>query len=273
MVLVRYFSIISRVSRSLASGGLLRYYVFMSIRETPIVNSEYYHIFNRGNGKNKIFLDNEDYLRFIKLLYLCNSNKSINFRTDIVEKKISAWDFERGDTLVSIGAWVLMPNHFHIYLTGSRSKASGRISGRKNNSIIIFLQKLSTAYAKYFNAKYKRTGSLFEGKFKSVNIKGDIQAKYLFSYIHLNPIKLIQSNWKENGIKNIQKTFDFLDSYKWSSFHFFKGKKLLENVIINIKDFPDYFKTVKSFNEEILEWFSDGLPEALLLEDQKELLR
>ena len=238
----------------------------MSIRKVPILGSEYYHIYNRGNGKNKIFLDNEDYLRFVKLLYLCNSSKNINFRTDIVEKNISVWDFERGDTIVSIGAWVLMPNHFHIYITGSkssRSKASG-----KNDSISIFLQKLSTAYAKYFNTKYKRTGSLFEGKFKAVHIKDDIQAKYLFSYIHLNPIKLIQSDWKENGIKDPQKAFQFLDSYKWNSFNYFKGKKLSENLIINIKDFPNYFENIESFDEEILEWLTNSLPEARLLEER-----
>ncbi len=223
----------------------------MSIRKTPILNGEYYHVYNRGNNKNRIFLSDEDYLRFVKLLYLCNSTKNINFRTDIIEKKISAWDFERGDTLVSIGAWVLMPNHFHIYITNSRSKASGG----DDNSIVIFLQKLGTAYAKYFNAKHKRTGSLFEGKFKSIHVKDDIQSKYLFSYIHLNPIKLVQSNWKENGIKNLRKALDFLNSYRWSSFHCFKGKKLPENSVINIKDFPDYFKIIGSFDKEILDWF------------------
>lgn len=227
----------------------------MGIRKTPLLNNEYYHIYNRGNSKKEIFLDNDDYLRFIKLLYLCNSNKKINFRTDIVEKNISAWDFDRENPLVSIGAWVLMPNHFHLYLTGSRSLASGE----NNNTIIIFLQKLSTAYAKYFNAKYKHTGSLFEGKFKSVHIQDDIQAKYLFSYIHLNPIKLIQYDWKDNGINDSQSALNFLDEYKWSSFHYFKGKKLLENNIINIDDFPNYFKEQDSFENEILEWFSRSL--------------
>src|SRR3989344_8793587 len=139
----------------------------MSIRKTPILNGEYYHIYNRGNSKKRIFFNDEDYLRFIKLLYLCNSDKNINFRTDIIEKKIDAWNFEKGCPIVSIGAWVLMPNHFHIYITSSRSLASGKF----NNAIVIFLQKLGTAYAKYFNAKYKRAGSLFEGKFKSVHVE------------------------------------------------------------------------------------------------------
>ena len=227
----------------------------MSVRKLPILGSEYYHIYNRGNSKNKIFLDEEDYLRFTKLLYLCNSTKKINFRTDIIEKKISAWDFEKGESIVSIGAWVLMPNHFHIYITGSRSLASGKIE----NVITVFLQKLSTAYAKYFNVKYKHTGSVFEGKFKAVHIKDEIQAKYLFSYIHLNPVKLIQSDWKENGIRDIQSVLNFLNQYKWSSFNSFKGKKLAENAILNIKDFPDYFEDTESFDKEILEWFSRSL--------------
>ena len=230
----------------------------MSIRKTPILDTEYYHIFNRGNSKKEIFLDEDDYSRFIKLLYLCNSKKNINFRTDIVERNISAWDFEKGDSLVSIGAWVLMPNHFHLYITGSRSLASGETI-EVEKAIVIFLQKLSTAYAKYFNAKYKHTGSLFEGKYKAIHVENDIQAKYLFSYIHLNPIKLIQSNWKENGIDNIENALEFLDSYKWSSFHFYKGKNFKENLIINSNDFPNYFGESNSFEDEIIDWFSRSL--------------
>jgi len=227
----------------------------MSIRKIPILNSEYYHVYNRGNSKQKIFLDEEDYLRFVKLLYLCNSDEKINFRTDITEKGIDAWNFERGKTLVSIGSWVLMPNHFHLYITGSRSLASGE----HNNAIIVFVQKLSTAYAKYFNAKHSHTGSLFEGKFKAVHVKDDIQSKYLISYIHLNPMKLIQPDWKENGIKDFKLALNFLSSYRWSSFNYYKGKELQENAIINSKDFPNYFDKNEDFEKEIFEWFSRSL--------------
>src|SRR3989344_8082580 len=89
----------------------------MSIRKTEFVLGEYYHIYNRGNSKQKIFLDDQDRERFLKLLYLYNSKISIDFREDIVKKKINAWDFEKGDSIVNIGAWVLMPNHFHIYFS------------------------------------------------------------------------------------------------------------------------------------------------------------
>ena len=89
----------------------------MALRKENFVLGEYYHLYNRGNSKQSIFLDDEDKNRFLKLMYLCNSDKSINFRDDIVERKIDAWDFDRGDEIISIGAWVLMPNHFHLIIS------------------------------------------------------------------------------------------------------------------------------------------------------------
>ncbi|MBI3306137.1 transposase [Candidatus Nomurabacteria bacterium] len=181
----------------------------MSIRKTDFVEGEYYHIYNRGNSKQKIFLDNKDRERFLKLLYLCNSKQRIDFNNDIIKRKINAWDFEKGEPIINIGAWVLMPNHFHLYVT---PKTEALLPS--GNAITDFMHRVLTAYSKYFNARQQRIGSLFEGKFKSVHITKDTQAKYLFSYIHLNPIKLIDSKWKEKGIKNKKEVFKFLNSYK-----------------------------------------------------------
>jgi putative transposase len=234
----------------------------MALRKTPLVSGEYYHIYNRGNSKQKIFLDREDYIRFVKLLYLCNSNKNINFRTDIVEKKIDTWKFDREEKIVNIGAWVLMPNHFHIYITESSISPS---SGNESK-IASFMRKISTAYVKYFNAKYKRTGSLFEGKFKSTHITDDVQAKYLFSYIHLNPIKLIQKDWKDSGLRDKENALKFLNKYKWSSYLDYLGTKRNENLILDTDKFPDYFQTKDKFQLEIIDWISRRFPEVLLLE-------
>lgn len=225
----------------------------MAYRKVPLVAGEYFHIYNRGNSKQDIFLNKEDRERFVKLLYLSNSKKGINFRDDIVDKKIDALDFKRGDTLVSIGSWVLMPNHFHIYVTSPISPIPG-IGEEDSGNITLFMNKLSLSYAKYFNRKYKRTGALFEGPFKSVHIEDDNQAKYLFSYIHLNPIKLIDSTWKVNGIKNKDKIFEYLNNYKWSSYDDHRGILRPENKILQLKDFPDYFSNIKDFNSEILSW-------------------
>lgn len=229
----------------------------MTYRKVSLSSGEYFHIFNRGNSKQKIFLDEKDRERFVKLLYLSNSKKSVNFRDDIVSQKIDAFDFDRGETLVSIGAWVLMPNHFHIYLTsptpGVGDEEMKRNEENKSN-ITLFVHKLCMSYVKYFNKKYDRTGALFEGPFKSVHIENDGQAKYLFSYIHLNPLKLIDPNWKENINKNIDITLKYLDNYNWSSYNDYYGILRKENKILQRKDFPDYFSDIKSFKSEIFSW-------------------
>lgn len=225
----------------------------MAIRKISFAQNEFYHIYNRGNSKQKIFLDESDYKHFVKCLFVCNTKKNFKFRDDISSLKINAFDFERGEPIVSIGAWVLMPNHFHIYLR-INPHMSDMWKDENKNAISEFMRKLSTAYVKYFNTKYKHTGSLFEGPFKSTYIKNDNQAKYLFSYIHLNPIKLIDPLWKENGITNIPNSLEFLSKYKWSSYIDYLNKNREESKILDLNNFPDYFSNIEDFNKEIMLW-------------------
>lgn len=226
-------------------------------RKENFVEGEFYHLYNRGNSKQNIFLDNQDRNRFVKMLYLANSRKGINFKDDIVKKKINAWDFDRGEPIVSIGAWVLMPNHFHILITISSPKSDFELKQKlKKNAISTFMQKIFTSYSKYFNTKYKRTGGLFETNFKSSYVDTDKYSKYIFSYIHLNPVKLVDSGWKENGIRNIEKVKKFLENYEWSSYQDYLGKKREQNKILSKKDFPKYFADPKIFKNEIFEWLS-----------------
>jgi len=215
----------------------------MSIRKKPLVFGEYYHIYNRGNSKQKIFHDQEDYFRFLSLLYACNSVN--NFRIQILNKNESPYDFDRGVLLVNIGAYCLMPNHFHILITQT-----------KKGSISKFMQKLTTAYVMYYNKKYERTGGLFEGRFKAEHADSDNYLKYLFSYIHLNPIKLIDKEWKEQGIRNKKEALEYLNNYQYSSYVDYLGKERIQNKILNRKAFPNYFPNRKEFSKEIFEWIS-----------------
>lgn len=218
---------------------------------------EFYHIYNRGNNKQDIFFSEDDYDRFAKLLYLCNTSKNIKFREDIVEKDIDAYDFERGEPLVSIGAWALMPNHFHLYLTSPRSDlGEGEVGSGQISLISTFAKKLCVAYSMYVNKKYSRTGSLFGSRFKSIRISDENHAKYLFSYIHLNPVKIIDPMWKTRGISDKDKTIEFLNKYKWSSYGEYKGINRKESVIIDPEKFPDYFRDKKVFECEIFEWLN-----------------
>lgn len=213
----------------------------MSVRKIPFVFGEYYHIYNRGNSKQTIFHNVENYDRFIKLIFLSNGKE--NFKVHLTGNDV--YNFNRGEQLVDIGAYCLMPNHFHLLLTQT-----------KTGSISKFLQKLSTGYSMYYNNKYERTGTLFEGKFKSEHINNDRHLKYLFSYIHLNPVKLIDKDWKEAGIKNKNIAFKFLKQYPFSSYLDYIGDNRQQKEIINKKAFPNYFPTINQFEREIFEWLS-----------------
>jgi len=219
----------------------------MSIRKVSFVPGEYYHIYNRGNSKQKIFHDKADHERFVGLLYACNSQE--NFKIFNLPKGQGLFDLETKKQLVNIGAYVLMPNHFHILIT----------EGEEGN-ISKFMQKISTAYVMYYNKKYERTGGLFEGKFKSEHAGNDTYLKYLFSYIHLNPLKLINKNWKEKGIHNKKEALEYLLSYKYSSYLDYMGVERIQNIILNLKAFPKYFPNKRSFTTEIFDWISYNDP-------------
>ena len=221
----------------------------MSIRKISFVQEEFHHLYNRGNDKRKIFHDEQDYKYFIKLLYLSNSQSNFkSYNLDRI-KNFDVFSLENKDPIVSIGAYVLMPNHFHLLITQ-----------KSDNGISKFMQKLCTAYAMYYNKKYKRTGSLFEGKFKSQHLNTDNYLRYIFSYIHLNPIKLIQKDWKEKGIIDFNKSIKFLNDYRYSSYVDYEQNFIRkESKIINKNSFPDYFPTQQIFKKEIFDWLKYNL--------------
>jgi putative transposase len=112
-----------------------------------------------------------------------------------------------------------MPNHIHLL-----------IRQVKDDGIKKFMIKVGTGYARYFNVKYSRKGYLFQNRFRSVHIKDDRQFQIIFRYIHANPISLIESGWKEDGIKNPKKITKFLEKYKWSSYQDYIGIKNFPSV-------------------------------------------
>lgn len=206
----------------------------MATRRDALIIGEYYHLYDRGVEKRKIFQCADDYRHFIFLMYICNTEKSIVLRD--IDK-----DFDRGETIVDIGAYCLMPNHFHILL---KEKTEGGISN--------YMLKLLTAYSMYFNKKYKRTGRLFESVFKSSHVDNDRYLKYLYSYIHLNPAKLIDKNWRENSDKNRKVLLEFIFSYKYSSLNHYLNPG--NNKILEPEQFPAYFLRPEDHRKELFEW-------------------
>lgn len=214
-------------------------------RSIDISIDEFYHLYNRGVDKRTVFMDIEDYERFVALLYLANSTISVHISNYQGLTLIELLTIERGETLVDIGAYCLMPNHFHILV---REKVG--------NGTSVFMHKVMTGYTMYFNKKYKRTGSLFGGTFKAQHVGRDEYLKYLFAYIHLNPIKIIDSKWKENGISDKKRAEEYLSDYKYSSYIDYSARTRYETVILNRVAFPQYFENIVEFRKFVSWWLN-----------------
>jgi putative transposase len=148
------------------------------MRKTKFQNENFYHIFNRGVDKRVVFEDKFDYFRFLSLAREVNTPEQIGSLYHLKErlKRSDSERFRRSKTpLVAITAYNLVNNHFHFLL---KQLTEGGISK--------FMQKLSAGYTSYFNIKHQRSGSLFQGTYKSVKIMTDEQLLYVSAYINAN---------------------------------------------------------------------------------------
>jgi putative transposase len=173
-------------------------------------------------------------------MYICNGGKPVVYRNI---KGVSLDKIDVGDKLVAIGAYCLMSNHFHIL-----------IKEIVEGGTVKFMSKLLTGYSMYFNKKYERTGALFGSEFKSEHLDSDEYLRYIFSYIHLNPVKIIDPKWKENGVTDLPKTERFLEGYDFSSYKDYIGNKREWEQILNRTAFPDYFSETKDVSSHIKDW-------------------
>jgi len=150
----------------------------MARRKVVLAEGEIYHIFNRGVEKRDIFLDKRDYQRFIStFVYYQYQKPPIRYSYRQRQKLPQKTPLEETGKLIEIYAYCLMPNHFHFLLKQT-----------SKNGISKFVGQISNSYARYFNARHDRIGSLFQGKFKAVRVTSNEQLIHLSRYIHLNPI-------------------------------------------------------------------------------------
>lgn len=213
----------------------------MATRTLTFSIDEFYHLYSRGVDKRLIFIDDEDRKRFIKLLYLCNSYDPVDYKRT---KKKEINEIEISGKLLSIGAYCLMPNHFHLL-----------VKETVEGGIVKFMSKLLTAYSSYFNKKYERSGALFGSEFKATHADNDVYLKYLFAYIHLNPLKIIDPKWREKPT-NVPVIKVFLNGYNFSSFLDYAGEQRKEGLILDRGAFPAYFNSDQDFLDQIYEWLS-----------------
>ncbi len=160
------------------------------MRSTPFTG-QIYHVYNRGVLKQPIFFDDRDHFRFVKSLVQFNDQAQV-----ICQRPTSA----KKKPLVSILAWCLMPNHFHLL-----------VEQTADNGLSLFMKKLDGGFTKYINTRYERSGHLFQGKYQCKLVDTDAYLLQLSKYIHLNSKELA-------GPLNPEKTMKFIENYRWSSY-------------------------------------------------------
>jgi putative transposase len=219
------------------------------------VEDGYYHIYNRGVEKRITFLDEKDYvvfLYFLKLYLLPLSNNTPKTLSNLQYTRIKKTFFEE----VELHAFCLMPNHFHLL-----------IHQKNRSSITAFMRALITSYVMYFNKKYKRVGSLFQGNYKAVLVTKDPYILHLSRYIHANPLHLSAGSDPER-----------LVDYPYSSYPYYLGKRhaawitrdfILSFFETNGKEINSQIESYKKFVEDY-SYELGKLPDKLLLEDPEE---
>lgn len=186
----------------------------------------FYHVYNRGVEKRTIFLDDQDYTVFLGLLKKYLTGK---------RKDGSHWHaFKNFQGEITLLAYCLMPNHFHLLLYQSNS-----------DSITQFMRRILTGYVMYFNNRYHRVGGLFQGRYKASIIDKDSYLQHISRYIHLNP--------------------DEYKSWPYSSLPYYQGVKKAEwlntDQILNLFDdnWSTYLEFVADYEDskkelDLLKW-------------------
>ena len=135
----------------------------------PLETNKHYHIYNRANGNEKIFLNDDNYLFFLS-----------KYKKHI-------------DPICDTFSYCLIPNHFHLLIRFKDDFLIEQLMNFNNkNDVSTFLSKqfsnFFSSYTQAFNKQQNRKGSLFMKPFKRKEIKDEVYLKKLIHYIHLNPV-------------------------------------------------------------------------------------
>lgn len=217
------------------------------MRILKIAPGEYYHVFNRAVNKQIIFHNFNDYARFlflilyfqapVKILHISRVIKEFSqyctgqsraltsgYEVDVVKKRV-----------VELIAFCIMPNHFHLIL-----KEMGE------GGIATYMQRVLTAYSKYYNTKYGKSGHVFQGPYRAVHVENDRQLLHLSAYLHRNPREL--SSWFRKEDKYIWSSYqDCIGENRW-------GDLLLPSVLTDgFKNRNKYYEFVKTSPAKVFE--------------------
>lgn len=185
------------------------------------VEKSYYHIYNRGINKERIFLDAQDYKTFLSYLKLYLSPVSLQGDSSQV-KAAPSKQLKNYTDQIKLNAYCLLSNHFHLLVWQDDF-----------DRINFFMRSLATKFSRYFNRKYDRLGPVFQSVYKAVLVESEDQLLYLSKYIHRNPLDVLPAR-------------RLLAGYKYSSYPNYLG--LFNQTWVEPLDFIN--RSYKTFVEE-----------------------
>lgn len=196
----------------------------------PLVTGEFYHVYNRGVDKRKVFLSDIDFIRFLKSMEEFNVVEPIgSLYVKSFEKNKLSGSTAKSGKLVDIVAYCLNSNHFHFILHQC-----------VENGISEFMKRLSGGYTWYFNNRRKRSGALFQGRFKAIHIDSNPYLLHLSAYVNLN-----NNTHKVSGVYRSS-----WNEYVWESKEYLCKRDI---VLDQFKDVVEYRNFAEDTLKNILE--------------------
>ena len=189
-----------------------------------LIGNSYYHIYNSGIANANIFLDETDYNTFLYYLFIYSSTpKAVLDKYPRLPARLRAKNMSGNIFLIS---YTLMPTHFHLLIKQMSPDAMPK-----------FMKQVINGYLTYFFKKYKKKGTIFQGRYKSVRIESEYLLTQMVRFVHLNP-----------SISGLTKD---IQTYRWSSYSNPIGGVSIINRFKSREDWENFHADIKSYEENL----------------------
>jgi len=190
----------------------------MPRRATPFLPDQYYHFYNRGNNRQAVYFERDNYLYFLRGL----------------KKYLREY--------VEVLVYCLMPTHYHILVRVkqiSEVLKTSEISGKEvSKAVSLAMQKFGISYTKAINKRFDRVGALFQGQFQGKPVQQYSHLLNLCVYIHANPVK--------DGLVFLPEEWEFSNYLEWMN--------LRQGTLVNREFIEDNFGTPDEYKQRVMEY-------------------
>ena len=182
----------------------------MAYRTVDFTAGEWYHCYTRTIDRSRPFENPANTERFLETLYLANDTQSMPHIPKLhrQHEHEDIFDLPHESPLVAIGAYCLMPTHYHLL-----------IQPRIENGLSLFMHKIGVGFTKFFNERNERVGNLFIKPFRAKHVGTDQYLDRIVQYIHLNPAELFEPDWKRGTLQEPHLLPQKLRTYEYSSLY------------------------------------------------------